>query len=440
MASITQEANGRRTVQFVGMDGKRRSIRLGIVTQRAAESVRFRVEMILSAQLSGHAPDDETSRWIAGLDQTMSEKLAAVGLTARREYATLKEFIDDYIAGRSDIKDRTTLRLREAGQKLVDCFGAGRRLREFTSADGDKFRQWLLSKGLAENTVRRNCGRAKQFFKAAIRRKLITDNPFGELVSAVRGNPARMRFIDLETTAKVFQACPNAEWRLIFALSRFGGLRCPSETLSLRWSDIDWTNARIRVPSPKTEHIEGKESRLIPLFPELRPYLEAVRAEAKPGADYVITRYRSVRQNLSTQFERIVCRAGIEPWPKLFQNLRSTRETELMETFPAHVVCAWIGNSEAVARKHYLQVTDDHFTKAVRSAAGEDSPPAEAAPPERQAVRNPVQQRTASERIAPHVEMACDRKSLTLQGLATPCDIVHKRSVPLRGFEPRLTD
>jgi len=38
--------------------------------------------------------------------------------------------------------------------------------------------------------------------------------------------------------------------------------------------------------------------------------------------------------------------------PKLFQNLRSTRETELMETYPAHVVCAWIGNSEAVARKH----------------------------------------------------------------------------------------
>ena len=26
-----------------------------------------------------------------------------------------------------------------------------------------------------------------------------------------------------------------------------------------------------------------------------------------------------------------------------------------------HVVCAWIGNSEAVAREHYLQVTDAHF-------------------------------------------------------------------------------
>ena len=29
---------------------------------------------------------------------------------------------------------------------------------------------------------------------------------------------------------------------------------------------------------------------------------------------------------------------------------------------------AWIGNSEAVARKHYLQVTDEHFEQAGKSA------------------------------------------------------------------------
>ncbi len=29
------------------------------------------------------------------------------------------------------------------------------------------------------------------------------------------------------------------QWRLIFALSRYGGLRCPSEHLALRWGHID---------------------------------------------------------------------------------------------------------------------------------------------------------------------------------------------------------
>jgi hypothetical protein len=37
--------------------------------------------------------------------------------------------------------------------------------------------------------------------------------------------------------------------------------------------------------------------------------------------------------------ERIIKRAGLKPWPKLFQNLRSTRETELAEDFPRGIEC-----------------------------------------------------------------------------------------------------
>jgi hypothetical protein len=60
---------------------------------------------------------------------------------------------------------------------------------------------------------------------------------------------------------------------------------------------------------------------------------------------------------------RYVKRAGLTPWPKLFQNLRATRETELAAEHPIHVACDWIGNSKAVAKKHYLQVTDSDFQK-----------------------------------------------------------------------------
>ena len=35
---------------------------------------------------------------------------------------------------------------------------------------------------------------------------------------------------------------------------------------------------------------------------------------------------------------KIIARAGLEPWAKLFQNLRATRETELAEIYPMHVV------------------------------------------------------------------------------------------------------
>ena len=185
--------------------------------------------------------------------------------------------------------------------------------------------------------------------------------------TSVRENKAREFFVLPEMAAKILEACPDSQWRLIFALCRFGGLRCPSEHVMLRWGDVDWANCRFTVHSPKTEHHEGHESRVVPIFPELRPYLEAAFDDAAEGTEFVITRYRDANVNLRTQFERIVRKAGLEPWPKPFQNLRSTRETELAETFPIHVVCAWIGNSESVAKKHYLQVTDDHFNRAAKA-------------------------------------------------------------------------
>ncbi len=89
-----------------------------------------------------------------------------------------------------------------------------------------------------------------------------------------------------------------------------------------------------------------------------------VQEQAADGTVHVITRYRSSNQNLRTELNRIIKRARIAPWPKPFQNLRSTRETKLMESYPAHVVCRWICIYEAVAKKHNLQVTDAHFEKA----------------------------------------------------------------------------
>ena len=54
-------------------------------------------------------------------------------------------------------------------------------------------------------------------------------------------------------------------------------------------------------------------------------------------------------------------KAGLTEWPDVLKNLRKTRQTELTNYFPQHVVCAWLGNSERVAEKHYLHVTDGHM-------------------------------------------------------------------------------
>lgn len=61
MASITTEPGGRRTIQFVGRDNKRRSIRLGKVSQRIADAVKTRVEQLNAAQIAGHAVEADTA-------------------------------------------------------------------------------------------------------------------------------------------------------------------------------------------------------------------------------------------------------------------------------------------------------------------------------------------------------------------------------------------
>lgn len=269
MASITHEQNGRRTIQFVAGDQKRRSIRLGKVSQRMADAVKVRVEQLVTASITGHSTDDETARWVAGLDAVMTDKLSAVGLIPKRASSTLAAFIDAYIAGRNSSKASTRTVLGHTRRCLVAHFGENKLLREISPGEADAWRSNLIGNGLADNTVRRRCGIAKQFFRAAVRSRLIDENPFADLVAAVRENKSRFYFVTRKEADRILEHCPDAEWRLIFALCRYGGLRCPSELLALRWGDIDWANERKTVHSAKTEHHDGGDQRIRPLFPEL---------------------------------------------------------------------------------------------------------------------------------------------------------------------------
>ncbi len=388
MASISNQPGGRRTIQFVDpRDGRRRSIRLGKVTRKVAETFKTRVEYLLAARKTGQPIDSETAEWLSKLDEELIDRLASVGLAASRGRTTLERFLEDYVKARSDVKPSTKLVYGHTKRNLVQFFGPSKLLRDITRGDADDWRLWLAEQRLADNTVRRRSGIAKQFFKAAVRKDLIGSNPFEDLTCVVRSNPDRFYFVTREEADRVLAACPNEEWRAIFALCRFGGLRCPSEVLLLRWDAIDWERGRMTILSPKTEHHVDGASREIPLFPEMRGVLKAGAEKRDPACPFVIARYRDSTTNLRTTMMKIIRRAGLEPWPKLFQNLRSTRETELADQYPLQVVCAWIGNSQAVAARHYLQVTDAHFDAAASSD---------------KAVQNPVQYGAVSARTQSH--------------------------------------
>ena len=378
MASISKDPGGTKRILFVAPDSKRKTIRLGKTPLADARNVKYKIESLVSSKASGQPLDNETSVWCREIPDGLADKLAKAGLIAKRKNAgngALGAFVDLYVESREGLKPNTLRNYQQTRRHLLNHFAKDRTLSSITPGDADLFKEHLTGKGLSAATISREVKRARQFFRAAVRRKLIFENPFADVKGGTQENTSRFYFVSREEAEGTLRACPDSQWRLIFALSRYGGLRCPSEHLALRWGDVDWENQRFTVRSPKTEHNPGGEARVVPMFPELRPHFESAFDEAEPGTEYVITRYRNKNSNLRTQLLRIIAQAGLTPWPKLFQNLRSTRETELTETFPLHVVVKWLGNSQQVASKHYLQTTNEHFEQAVKPLRQEGGAP-----------------------------------------------------------------
>ena len=446
MASIGKDKNGRRRILFVAPDGKRKTIRLGKMPQRAAEAIKVKVENLVGAAVSGCGWDNETARWVADLPDTLADKLAAVDLIPKRKKETptdtLGAFLDAYIEGRSNLKPNTKRNYEVTRKHLINHFGRERLLAEITPGEADEWLEALREK-LSAATVSREVKRARQFFRAALRKRLIAENPFTDLSTPAQVNASRAYFITTAIIEKVIEACPDAEWRLIVTLSRYGGLRCPSEHLSLKWGDVDWEHNRITIRSPKTEHHAGGGSRVIPLFPELRPHLEATFFDdERAGTEYIITRYRDRNANLRTQLLRIIKRASVKPWPKLFHNLRASRQTELTARFPLHVVCDWIGNSAPIAAKHYLQVTDDHYADAVTivtEVRGTDYGTVDAESGT-EAAQITAQQSAAQLRTDSQETKKARENRAALLPAALACDSMLGNEIPPRGVEPLLPD
>ena len=405
MASISKQKNGGKVIQFFPVDNTgRKSLYLGNVSMEFAREAKRHVEALLRAQVEQTVPDRPVLEWIGRLNGKLRKKFHTLGLIeqpleekqadekAKAEAKPrLGQFLAEFFTRRVDVKPATKEVWGQTKRNLLDFFGADRTLETISAGEADDFKMYLIGENLASTTVHKRLQFARMFFRNALRRKVIASNPFAEVTSKATISSDRQEFIPRDHIARLLEACSNLEWRVIISLSRFGGLRCPSEVLSLKRENVDWTRDRIRVYSPKTEHHPGKESREIPLFPELRAVLMEAFESAPDGAEYVVGgNYRTAAQgpagwrncNLRTQFERIIRHAGLEPWPRLFHALRASRETELAAEYPIHVVTAWMGNTPKIAMKHYLMVTDADFQKAMQNPMQSND----------NSMQNPVQQ------------------------------------------------
>ncbi len=378
MASLSKDAAGNRTVQFVGADRKRRSVRLGKMSAKDAASFKLKIEHLAASAAAMLPLDAATATWLRDIGADWADKLAAVGLMPKRSSRLLGEFLEAYIEARkSESKPATIITICRVADDLGTVLGKGTDLRRIGPEDAERFKAFYVGNGLAGATIHRRLKMARMLFDRARKLKLISENPFAE-VGHKNSNPdERSHYISREDTRKLIDKA-NPTWRVIVALARYAGLRCPSEVLSLKWEGVNFAESRMVVFSPKTEHLEGKKSRLVPIVPDLMPILEDAYELAEPGEIYVVggkqgEGYRKASQgpngwgnsNLRTTFSKLILRDGLDEWPRQFHNLRASCETDLMANHPIHIVTAWIGNTPKIALGHYLQTLEGDFQKAI---------------------------------------------------------------------------
>jgi len=395
MASVNKDKKGWR-ILIVDHNGDRRQIRPGKVNKSTAEQIGRHVDALVGYRVGGSVSmPRQTALWLADVGDTLRKKLENAGLIDpvedvepepepegdEKPQVTLAQFLDEHVAHGRTAKGEpaspaTLVKWRPTVAYLKERF-AGKLLDEITAEDAYQFRVWLderrikqktagrKGKPMTENAKRRHIATCKMFFNAAKRRGLVESNPFKAQVSGTQANRKRDHFVTMGDTRKLLNAAPDAQWRLLIALWRLAGLR-KMEVFRLTWGDVLRNDGTLRVHSSKTAHLDGYDVRYVPIR-DVREYLDEAFQAALPNgkrslpADApIITRFSSSNSNLDKPFRQIVENAGLVPWPKLFQNLRASCETQWLKDHERpDLVANWIGHSVTVQRKSYVQHTPE---------------------------------------------------------------------------------
>ena len=173
MASIANDPNGRRRLIFKAPDGRRRTIRLGKISKKAAGLIRSRVEAIVSARIACQPLDPDTTAWVASLPDDMHKKLADTGLFERRGVARLGLFLRSILDERKDLKPNTRRNWQSPIDHLIEFFGEEMDLRNGPPREADRSHSPIATipvtrSRAAQNPARRRPKRRRKTRRATL--------------------------------------------------------------------------------------------------------------------------------------------------------------------------------------------------------------------------------------------------------------------------------
>ena len=362
-----------------------------VFKERDARRRHYVIEELERVSKLGRQPNAETLDELDKLSDLVA-KLKDKGVLKCPATVTLKELCDKFMEYNEIQKMApSTIEQRLATtRKLYAFFGDGCKVENITKMDAQRFDAELArlvkvkengGAGIAPAHRSGIIKRIKTIFNWGVENELITTNPFKSVKAGKQTNRARQFYISPKETLQILDACAHTnngtEWAARCALARYQGLRVPSEDRALRWRDVDFEKKTIHITAQKT-----KNTRDMPLFDETAAILKRLRDEQKRAgtfddSPYVLRKIRMVT-NPGTTFKKIVFRAGVEDYPKPFQNLRASAATDVRDEFGAQAESLWIGHGTAIAEGHYLMVTPETWERAKARGLTGQTPKVEA--------------------------------------------------------------
>lgn len=327
-----------------------------------AEAAANAVEGFLRADRLHEPLDRKTRVYFETAPPDLLKRFSALGFCVARSNQTVEACWQDFTrAEENRVKDSTALHRLTVFNRFLAFFPPDVRFVDLTDEYVQEFRA-ELERRYAPTTVNKSVADLRTFGKWAVERGYADANPFLQIRRGPTGNRTRDFQVPAEWTSRILDACPSQNWRTLYCLWRHAGLR-RQEPLGLTRKSVDFAGRKLLVHSTKTERYgENHGDRTVPIVPILYAELERQFRELPDGEPYLI--YANRRKAFDSGFRRILFDAGLEKWPKTFQNLRSSCENDwVRQGIPPHVVANWLGHSVKTQEAYYLRVLPEYFDR-----------------------------------------------------------------------------
>jgi integrase len=326
----------------------------------------------------------------AQAERELRRKMAEVRTrSALSQRLTMQEVGDRYLRhlearGR---KHATVVGVESALRVHLVPFFAERSISKVRSNDIEDLIALMQRQRLGAKSIRTYVGTLSAIFNYAVapQRRWAAHNPVQGVELPPKQDCAEIRFLDPDELMLLVDAVPEGPYRLIdralYTTAAMTGLR-QGELIALRWRDVDWASARIRV---RQNYVLGRfgtpksrrSTRSVPMADRVASELERLsQAADRRGDDELVFADPHDGGPLSKpailrRFRRVLAAAGLDT-TRRFHDLRHTFGTAVAASgVPMRTLQEWMGHRDIATTQIYADYSPSPREAAyIQSAFG----------------------------------------------------------------------